>query len=220
MAYISQTQDPRRRAAALAGVAVVHTALALALLSIGVVGDKVNEPPWKPFVLTPDPVPTPPPTPETIPEPTDTVITAPVTPFDPLRPADDSVLVDEPIFDDRPWADDTPVVPPTPTPRPSPSFTPKDAFPANRQAGWITTDDYPARELRGGVEGVASYRVLVGSSGQVSSCEVTRSTGNRALDDATCRLISRRARFEAATDENGASVVSSYSGKVRWDIPG
>ena len=39
------------------------------------------------------------------------------------------------------------------------------------------------------------------------------------LDAATCKLLTRRARFEAASDETGAKIVGSYSGSVRWEIP-
>lgn len=221
MAYINQTQDPRRHATAIAVVVAVHTALALALLSMGVVATTEIKPTWDPFVLTPDPKPQPPPKPKPIPESNDTVFTAPATPFDKLKPADESLVeVHDQFLDDWPIGGDNSFVEqPIPTPVPSPTFKPKAPIPANNQAKWITTNDYPARPLRDGVEGVAEYRVVIGSNGLVSSCEITQSTGDGTLDQTTCRLISRKARFQAATDESGASVVGTYTGKVRWDIP-
>ena len=61
--------------------------------------------------------------------------------------------------------------------------------------------------------------VVEATTGRVTACEVTRSTGNGQLDDATCDFIVRRARFEAATDDTGAKVVGNYTGTVRWRIP-
>ncbi|HEU4651467.1 MAG TPA: TonB family protein, partial [Croceibacterium sp.] len=100
-----------------------------------------------------------------------------------------------------------------------PPFNPKRATPSNNSSNWITNDDYPRRALVDGAEGSVGYRLVVSTLGRVASCELTQPSGNRALDDATCRLITRRARFEAATDETGAKVLGTYSGSVRWEIP-
>ena len=39
------------------------------------------------------------------------------------------------------------------------------------------------------------------------------------LDEATCRLIMLRSRFNPATDRRGRAVVGTYSNRVRWVIP-
>ena len=39
------------------------------------------------------------------------------------------------------------------------------------------------------------------------------------LDDATCKLVTRRARFKPATDGEGNPTTGSYSNAVRWQIP-
>ena len=70
-----------------------------------------------------------------------------------------------------------------------------------------------------GAEGSVGYRLVIGTAGRVSSCELTRPSGQRALDDATCRLIAGRARFEPATDETGAKVLGTFIVSVRWEIP-
>ena len=93
------------------------------------------------------------------------------------------------------------------------------AQPSNDSARWITTDDYPAAALRRGQEGTASYRLTLSSSGRVSACEITTSSGDSQLDSATCRFITRRARFTPATDSSGVAVVGTYTGTVRWEIP-
>jgi protein TonB len=85
--------------------------------------------------------------------------------------------------------------------------------------GWITNDDYPRAALVREWEGTLSYRLVVDSAGRVTGCSVTQSSGHRALDEAACRLVTRRARFEPASDATGAATGGSYAGVVTWSIP-
>lgn len=102
---------------------------------------------------------------------------------------------------------------------PAPRFTPKAAQPKGNPANWATTDDYPGRALREERQGVTGFRVSVGTDGRVTSCEVTSSSGTPELDSTTCTLVSRRARFTPGTDGEGQPTASSYSGRIRWQIP-
>lgn len=106
-----------------------------------------------------------------------------------------------------------------PLPAPTPTFPPRMAMPRGNPGDWATTTDYPARDLREGNQGIARFLLTIGADGRVQSCRITQSTGFSGLDDATCRNVSRRARFEAATDGTGASVSGTYSGSIRWVIP-
>jgi protein TonB len=216
---MDRKQDPRRRATAVLAVATVHAVLAVGLMkgldidfkrivSPPVIGEQIPLPP------PPEPKPTPP-------EPTDQHEWTPTNPLPPIpfplppTPVPES-HDDETPTDSGPTLD--PFPPPQP-PRPSPSFTPTRAVPRNGTSGWISTDDYPRQPLMNGIEGSVGYRLVIGTSGRVASCELTRPSGNRALDNATCRLITTRARFEPATDETGAKVLGTFTGSVRWDIP-
>jgi len=222
MPYSSQVQDPRSRIAAVAGVVAIHAAIGVGLVVgltfTGVIPEKDA---WNPFTLTPDPLPKPPP-PEPQPQQQsqESFVTVPPTPIPSLVEDPVDVVTRDPVDDTRfavvPGQVVTPAIDP---PRPLATFTPRGARPTNSPGAWLSTDDYPARALRAEAEGVAAYRLIVGTNGRVSACELTRSTGNGQLDDATCRFIERRARFEAATDETGAKVVGSYSGTVKWEIP-
>lgn len=87
------------------------------------------------------------------------------------------------------------------------------------RASWITNDDYPPSALRAAEEGTVGISVRIGTDGRVSSCEVTGSSGSSALDQATCRLYGRNARFVAARDDAGNPVASTYADRVRWQIP-
>ncbi|MBC7492308.1 MAG: energy transducer TonB, partial [Novosphingobium sp.] len=48
---------------------------------------------------------------------------------------------------------------------------------------------------------------------------VTRSSGSEELDQATCPMIQKRARFKPAADDNGNPREGSYSSSVAWRIP-
>jgi len=111
------------------------------------------------------------------------------------------------------------VPPPAPPAPPAPRVQPKAPNPRGNPGSWATTDDYPARALREEREGVTRFRVTVDTRGRVTSCEVTGSSGSPDLDDAACKAISRRARFEPATDGNGQPTTGTYSNSVRWQMP-
>ncbi len=222
MAYIDQHQDPRRRAVAIAGVAAVHAAIGAGLLVGLTVRGYIPAPDiYDPTTFTKPPEPTPPPPRPDQPKPTDRIVTAPLPPLDlyPDNPTDDVVVTDTLVTDTTGDVDTNRLVLPTPQPTVGPAFAPKGARPANRHNSGVTTDDYPRQPLMNGVEGRVGYSLVVSSNGRVSSCEVISSSGNRALDQATCKHISNRARFEAATDERGAKVVGTYTGTVHWQIP-
>ena len=109
-----------------------------------------------------------------------------------------------------------PAPPPAP---PAPSTGARGPSPRGNPASWATSADYPSRMLRMEVEGKTAFRVIVNDSGRVSHCEITESSGATMLDEATCRLITRRARFNPATDRRGTLVEGAYSSAVRWQIP-
>jgi len=87
------------------------------------------------------------------------------------------------------------------------------------RATWVTTVDYPSGPLRDGIQGVVGINVAVGTDGRVTGCEVTASSGSDALDQATCRLYARRARFQPALDDDAQPTVSHHNDRIRWQIP-
>lgn len=111
------------------------------------------------------------------------------------------------------------LAPPAPVAPPPPRVQPKSAQPKGNPGNWATTNDYPTRALREEREGTTSFRVTVGPDGRVTSCEITGSSGSDDLDAATCSNVTRRARFNPATDGEGNPTSGSYSNRVRWVIP-
>jgi protein TonB len=96
---------------------------------------------------------------------------------------------------------------------------PARATPRNNPGRWVTDDDYRSRWIREERSGTASFILEITANGRVSDCEITRSTGHAVLDKATCSLITKRARFQPATDTSGAAISSSYSSSIRWVLP-
>ena len=111
------------------------------------------------------------------------------------------------------------IAPPAPVVAPAPRVQPKPATPKGNPANWATTNDYPTRALREEREGTTGFRVTVGPDGRVTGCSVTSSSGSPDLDDATCQNVTRRARFNPATDGEGQHTSGSYANRVRWVIP-
>lgn len=91
--------------------------------------------------------------------------------------------------------------------------------PKARNSGWVTDNDYKSVWINREWEGTAGFRLSIGADGKVETCTITDSTGHAALDDATCALVKRRAKFDAAKDDQGRSVRGTFSSAVRWQIP-
>ncbi len=225
MSYVNATVSPAARARSIAGVVGIH-----ALLGAGVVigltitdlvveednelisffvDDEVELPPSPP-VETPEPTPV------------ESVITAPEPPIripvdrappaEPTRPD----LTGPVVLDPTPPVLD---IPAPPAPPATPLFDPVGPLPTNGPAGWITNNDYPRQALVRGWEGTSGYRLVVGSNGRVSECEITRSSGHSVLDREACQQLERRARFDPAKNNRGDVVVGTYTGQVTWQIP-
>lgn len=111
-----------------------------------------------------------------------------------------------------------PVAPPAPPAPPPPRIEP--AAPRGDVRGLFSTDDYPSRALRNEEQGTVRARLTIDTRGRVSGCSIVQSSGSAMLDETTCRLLERRARFSAATDSSGNAVAGSYTTPpIRWEIP-
>lgn len=224
MSYLDHQQSLKQRAASGAAVVAIQAAVAVALvtgLTISGLGPMAEK---RLISFEIDDTPPPPPEKVTMPDvaPPVSKVTAPTPPLV-LKPYPDPYVAPAAEAEDAISYVPTPTPTPAPTyapiPQPSPSFAPRRAAPIGSPGSWISTDDYPAGPLRQGVEGLAGYRLVIGSDGKVTACELTRSSGNSQLDQATCRYLTRRARFAPATDGTGAAVVGTYTGTVQWQIP-
>jgi periplasmic protein TonB len=218
MAYADQ-QMSGNRITALVIVALIHVAIGYALISglayegikavvkkvttVDVKEEKKPEPPPPPPKQdTPPPPIVAPPPPVNVnvtPPPIQTVVTPPP----PAPPAPPVITA----------------APPAPPAPPAPKGPATQAQPKGDPGSWVTPEDYPSGPLREGAQGVTGFRVTIDTSGKVSGCEVTSSSGNDQLDKATCQYVTRRARFKPAADPDGHPMNGSYASRVKWVVP-
>ena len=85
----------------------------------------------------------------------------------------------------------------------------------------FSADDYPVDAQRNGQEGTVQARLSIDSTGRVSGCAIIRSSGVKSLDDATCSILQRRARFRPARDLSGRAVRDSIvTPPITWRLEG
>lgn len=224
MAYIDTKRRPS--ATSMAAVIAIHGAVGAALiLGLTISGTiTLKDPPPSTFDLPKD---IPPPPPEVVPDqpqaevPPKQDVYAPKPPvtFDSERPeigvAD---VIPLPMPNPIPKLGEG-IRPVLPTPKPSPSFATEGARPRNDPARWVSTDDYRGNWIRRELSGQASFKLAITSEGRVSNCTITASSGHSELDEATCALVSKRARFQPARDGSGSAVEGSYSNTIIWRLP-
>ncbi len=94
-----------------------------------------------------------------------------------------------------------------PVPRGTPSYL------------WVTTDDLPAKVLNRGEMVITEYRMMILETGRVGNCEIVQSSGYPILDEKTCTLLVRRARFKKWKQSAEQPIDNVYTGRVRWADP-
>ena len=104
-----------------------------------------------------------------------------------------------------------------------PVAEPPRLFEAARAKGDVRTliseDDYPEAALRNEESGSVQLKLAIGPDGNVTDCTVLRTSGSRALDTTTCRLLKKRARFVPAKDMNGQPVSDTYvTPRITWKL--
>ncbi len=216
MSYLDQSQ--RRNPASVAAVIGAHLAIGYALLS-GLAYEVIKQVPRPTIVDWIPDQPPPPPHPDIVPP---KGPTAPQPTIAPPKPTND-VFKPDPIVRTFPTIDlggggtggGTGDIP---QPQLKPSQA-RDAIPDAGRLSWITTEDYPTSLLRENVQGTVAISAMIGADGKVRSCLVTQSSGNRLLDDTTCRLYTRRAHFTPARDADGNPTSAQRSDRFRWQIP-
>ncbi|MBC2777554.1 energy transducer TonB [Parasphingopyxis marina] len=95
----------------------------------------------------------------------------------------------------------------------------RPATPVGSVGRWIVTSDYPRAMIRGRNQGIVYFRLNVGLSGEVTACHIQQSTRPEGFEDAVCRALQRRARFDPALDADGNPVASYYVNSVSFQMP-
>ena len=219
MAYADQGMSSRR-ITAIVVVALLHALLGYAFvtgLALNVATSVIED--LKTFDVEeapPPPPEEPPPPPEQVEAPPPPVVSPPPivrTPTIIAPPVTTVRVAPPPVITPQ-----APVAPPPPPPPPVPTVS-KAAGARGNPADWITNNDYPSSAIRDEAEGVSGIAWDINEQGRVENCVVTATSGNSALDEAACRLITRRGRYTAALDQNGQPIRSKQSRRVRWQLP-
>jgi len=176
---------------------------------------EVEEPP-----PPPEEVPPPPPPPDTpVPPPPTQVVVPPARVQVPVpAPPMSTTTIIPPSPPISPPAPPAPPSPPAP-PAAAPAVISKAAAARGNPGEWVTNDDYPASALRNEEEGSVGISFNVNARGRVEGCSVTAGSGSRALDDATCRLVTSRGRYSPALDAAGNPIAGGRKSlRFTWKI--
>jgi protein TonB len=108
------------------------------------------------------------------------------------------------------------IAPPRPSPPPAPRQSQARSLTGSLQ-GLFQPEDYPPSALDNNEQGTVAVTLTIGPSGRVTGCSSSGSA-SASLKATTCRIVSSRARFSPAQDENGNATTSTYSQTIRWQI--
>ena len=93
------------------------------------------------------------------------------------------------------------------------------ASPLRPFQSYIRSGDYPAEALRARAQGQVAFELPARPDGSVAFCRIMRSSGSRALDAATCRILRERVRYRPARDETGRPASDDMFGTIEWRLP-
>jgi len=113
------------------------------------------------------------------------------------------------------------VAPPPPAPPPPPRKVQSAQSARGDLRSLFSADDYPAAAQAAEAQGTAQATLTISPTGQVVGCNLIRSTGNGALDSATCNILRRRAKFTPARDSNGNATTDTITTPpIVWRLEG
>ncbi len=83
----------------------------------------------------------------------------------------------------------------------------------------FSTDDYPQAALRRDEQGTVAFALAINDRGRVERCYIAESSGSATLDEATCSILAKRARFIPGRSADGETVADITNGRIRWQLP-
>jgi protein TonB len=108
--------------------------------------------------------------------------------------------------------------PPPPPPPPPVKVTEPRSVVGSLQGLIDGERDYPESARSREEQGTVAVVLQIGTTGRVTSCSVASSSGSRALDSTTCRILQSRAKFTPAMDSNGNPTTGSKSQRITWRL--
>jgi TonB family protein len=93
------------------------------------------------------------------------------------------------------------------------------ANPTGGYFAWIHDSDYPDKAIHNGESGTVVALLKVGADGHAIGCAVIDSSGSKELDEQTCAIYGRRAKWDPAIDADGNPTQGLGAVRVRWMLP-
>ena len=218
MSYAQKKEISGNRTVAIIMVVVLQFALGYAIvtgLAYNVIKKATED--LKTFDVEEEPPPPeqPPPPPKDMPKvPPPPITTPPLVRME--APPPQIAVVESPVIPQ--------VAPPVMAP-PAPPPPPRKVQSATSAKGDLrslfSADDYPASAQSAGAEGTTRASLTIGPDGRVVGCNIIQSSGNGALDSATCNILRRRAKFVPARDSNGNATSDTITTpSIVWRLEG
>ena len=78
---------------------------------------------------------------------------------------------------------------------------------------------YPPGALKRGEQGRVAFKLTIDPTGTISTCDVTDSSGFKALDAETCEIMALYARVKPVRNAEGRAIKATQSGFINWTLP-
>jgi len=78
---------------------------------------------------------------------------------------------------------------------------------------------YPPGALKRGEQGRVAFNLTIEPTGVISSCDVTESSGFKALDAETCDIMGLYARVSPVRNADGRAIRAEQPGYIVWKLP-
>ncbi len=83
----------------------------------------------------------------------------------------------------------------------------------------LSAADYPGEAVRHGWQGDVVADLTISPEGRVSTCRIVTSSGHGLLDEATCKIMLKRAKFYPARDKDGRPVADTLrTPPINWRL--
>ena len=92
----------------------------------------------------------------------------------------------------------------------------KQATPLSSPDRWLASHDFPVGLLFAGNNGIVHFRLDVNEQGKVTGCHIQVETKPVGFATTTCELLTKRAKFSPALNQQGQAIRSYYVNTVRW----
>src|SRR5436190_8046051 len=78
---------------------------------------------------------------------------------------------------------------------------------------------YPPGALKRGEQGRVAFRLTIEPTGVISTCDVTESSGFKALDAETCEIMALYAQVKPVRNSDGRAIRAQQAGFINWTLP-